>query len=155
LKWVALVVAGLVALAIEARLVPLTEIRGTVPQLTLALACYLGLLNPPGRVFAPAWALGLARDLLPGHYLGLHALVFMLAATGLGSIRKALFQEHPVTRIGIFLAAGALGAAVDLVDSGGGLGNALGGIVGNAAYTAVVAVPLSYALDRRKDLFTL
>jgi rod shape-determining protein MreD len=155
LKWAALVVAGLFALALEARLVPLMEIRGIVPQLTLALACYLALVNPPARVFAPAWALGLARDLLPGHYLGLHALVFMLAAAGLASIRKALFQEHPVTRIGIFLAAGALGAVIDLVDSGGGLGDAVGAIAATAGYTALVAVPLSYALDRRKNLFTL
>ena len=155
MKWTVLVAVGLVAFAVEARWVPAIEIRGVVPQLMLALVLYLALVNPPARVFAPAWCLGLARDLLPGYYFGLYALSFMLAGAGLAWARKALFQEHPVTRLAVFFAGGLAGGFLDLANAGGAVREGLMTVLGTAVYTALVATPLSYVLDRRDDLFKL
>jgi len=76
------------------------------PDLVLLLGLFLALYVEPYEIFVVAWVLGMASDLVSvTGRLGLQALLFCLALTGLSYLRGNLNRERILVQMGLALGA--------------------------------------------------
>jgi len=121
------------ALVVEMTLLADLAWAGARPDLLVPIVVFAALFAPePSHAFGMAWGIGLMRDLGTAGPLGQYALIYLVLAVSISSMRSFLFREHPLTQ-----------AAV------GGLGAAAAGLA-SAACTAAFAggIPLSLCIAR-------
>ena len=171
MNWLTFAILAYFGYALQILLGPVWPIDGHAPMVMLILLVFIGLQAPPMAVAWSALILGLLTDIfLQKHTVGLigpWALGFLAAGYAMVQLRNLLFRDSMFT-IGIMtLIAGlfALLVATTLYAFRGipMLGNEP--IVGFKAYeqlysgfftllnTAVVAIPLGYALLRTRPLW--
>lgn len=121
------------ALVVETTLFAHVSWAGARPDLLMPVVIFAALYFPdPSRAFGASWGVGLLRDLGSAGPLGQYALIYLVIAVTISSMRPLLFREHPFTQ-----------AAV------GGIGAGVAGLA-SAACTAAFAggVPLGLCLAR-------
>jgi len=130
---VRLMAVAVAALVVEMTLLANVAWAGARPDLLVPVVAFAALFAAePSHAYGMAWAVGLLRDLGTAGPLGQYALIYLVLAATLASLRSLLFREHPLTQ-----------AAV------GGLGAAAAGLA-SAACTAAFAggIPLTLCLAR-------
>lgn len=124
------------------------SIKGTTPDLVLVFVTFFALFNKVEKGTAYAFACGLLEDLYMGRFIGLNALSKGLTAYILGRVQGNVFKENIFVGLLSVLIATALNSLflfllsivvfeVFHIDAG-----MLNSILYQAAYNAVVAVPL-------------
>jgi len=159
MRWFRIIIILIVAVLLQATIVPALAVRGVRPDLPLLAALCLVAREAPDRRFDwssfwVGWVAGLLVDVYsPGSLLpfGFRALVFGTVAVGLNRVAAELFVESVIAQIiviGPFCVGVHLVLAVGvMVFAGTSPGVSLRGALGVAAYSTLV-VPLVFAVLR-------
>ncbi len=123
------------------------------PDLFLIVAVYGGLRARRDRAMLLGWAAGLCKDLFCVSPLGLHALLFLLAAFGLTQMRRYLFHRRWSVRfVLVFAVSFACNGvyAIGLLISEPQIGLSVAAVRTTyvSLYTAVASLPLLWVLWR-------
>jgi rod shape-determining protein MreD len=149
---------AVLALAFEVTLLDVLSIGGARAEGLVVLGCYAALFARDARQgLLAAWAAGLVKDAASAGPLGLHALLFVVAAAAILRVRQLLYREHAFTQLGVaFLAAAwvnvAAALAVSLTAGGIPAGTIASKALLAAALTAAAAPPLLWLLSRARWL---
>lgn len=147
-----------VLLALELTLLETWSVGDARPEALLALACFAALFARDARQgLTAAWLVGLIKDVGSSGPLGLHALLFLVAAWTMLQVRQVIFRESAVTQFGVAFAAACgvhlVSALLVAVGTGGlPLGMVAGKTLVSALLTAVAAPPLHLLLRHVKWL---
>lgn len=170
MRWFVFIIAAILAVALDSGFSSVFTLRGgwfLTPSFAACLLAFVALLAPPVVVIWAAWFLGLITDLSPGlgeaggslHVIGPHALGYPLGAWLILNMRTWMFRRRVVT-ISLLtflcvLAAGLVQITIGILRfwlpwAGGelvpfGAGEMLHE-VGNAAYSALLAIPVGWVL---------
>lgn len=165
MRWLTLAVAAYAAFAVEAGLGPLLRIAGVTPSLLLLLVAFVALWAEASAAVWAAVVLGVLADLLPGGVaVGPHAVGFALGAWLVLQVRGLVFRQATWTILAMTLLVGIAAYPVaevlvslrfwwSGVDAAAGkdwpgFWSRLGVDTLRLLYTAVLALPLGWLLDR-------
>jgi rod shape-determining protein MreD len=154
----ALLFIAAAALVVETTLLARVAWAGARPDLLMPVIIFATLFFPdPSRALGAAWGVGLLRDLGSAGPLGQYALIYLVIAVAVSSMRPLLFREHPFTQAAVAgIGAGIAGlasAACTAALAGGvplGLCFARAGV--SALATALVAPVAIFLLSRNRLL---
>ena len=155
--------ARLLAVAAAALVVELTLLAniawaGARPDLLVPVVAFAALFAAEdSRAYGLAWAVGLMRDLGTAGPLGQYALIYLILAVSICSMRSFLFREHPLTQAAVgglgAAAAGLASAACTAAFTGGiPLGLCIARTASSAFATALLAPVAVTLLSRTRFL---
>ncbi|MDG2424837.1 MAG: rod shape-determining protein MreD [Phycisphaerales bacterium] len=177
MRWLVFIIAALIAVGLDSGFSGIFTLRGAgflTPSFAACLLAFVALLAPPVSVIWAAWFLGLLADLSPGlgeagggiQLIGPHALGYPLGAWVVLNFRTWMFRRRVLT-ISLLtflcvLVAGLVQTAIGILRfwlpwAGGelvpfGAGEMLHE-TGNAAYSALLAIPLGWILIQTLPLW--
>lgn len=157
LYWTVTVIA---ASLLETTWVEAIRVMDVVPNLTLLLVVYFGVMNGPERAMFTGLLGGLFNDVASNAVLGHHVLCYVIVGYLVGRISARLATEHPAVKAGLVflsgLAFGLISTTVAYVqDPGiGAVHDIAARVVPGAFYSALFTPVLFFVLDfsfRRED----
>jgi rod shape-determining protein MreD len=99
----------IICLAFQAAFLGEMRVLGAAPNIFFIVTLYAALFAPKSHATLAAVMAGLACDVFAGGRLGVHALLFGLAAALLVYTRNKIFKEHPLSQAVLaFIALGAI-----------------------------------------------
>jgi len=146
------------ALVLELTLLAHWAWAGARPDLLVPLVAFAALFAAePSRALGSAWAIGLMRDLGTAGPLGQYALIYLVIAWSISSLRSLLFREHPLTQAavgGVAAAIAGLASAACTAAFAGGipLGLVFARTFSSALVTALLAPVAVTLLSRNRFL---
>ncbi|MCD6405110.1 MAG: rod shape-determining protein MreD [Planctomycetes bacterium] len=99
MRWVWIIVIGLVLLVLEVGAASQLRGLGSGPDLMLLFAVFLSLYGPIEDAPLSGWLLGMAKDSMSAGTFGLYAVLFMVLSFFLSRIRADIFLEYNKSHI--------------------------------------------------------
>jgi rod shape-determining protein MreD len=172
MRWWALVLVASAAIVVETSLRQAFTLGGVSPSVMTCVAVFVALFAPKRIALWSCWGLGLCIDLMtayaqtpgnpPLYVLGPHALAYTALAGAVLLARSSVFRQRVLTISVLTFAAsiveGLVALLILLIRSwypsseqvlyfgGSSLGGALLHLLGTAAYSAVLALPVGWLL---------
>ena len=154
MRWLPFILLAYVMLGLQIGLGGLP--RAGAVNFVLIAAVFLSL-NATRSVAVPAcFGLGLLQDIAGIGPIGTYALTYSLVALMVAGTDRALSAEHPITHFVITLAGGVVTAIVLWLHGNlarYGVASPMGPGLVSAFYSAVVAMPALWALNRMRKTF--
>lgn len=152
MKWFPFAILTATAIVLQTSATPLVQIQSIRPDLMFLLAVFYALWGPWPDGAIAAWILGLIVDLESHDRIGLHALIFGVAAWAMIRIRQIVFRDHAITQILVTLVFTALVHVAGGLYNGWGSESAGNGYLWPALmtgiYTAICAPYFHWVLMR-------
>jgi rod shape-determining protein MreD len=118
MRSVAIVLAFIAALILQTTILPIIRLGGAIPDLLLVLVIFNALFNGSLAGGAVGFTVGLAQDLLGGHYLGLGALGGFVAGYLIGCLERRVNIDNILVTFILVLAGSFLASVVYFLGQG-------------------------------------
>ena len=150
----------IVASLLETTWVEAIRVMDVVPDLTLLIVVYFGVMNGPERAMFTGLLGGVFQDVASNSVLGHHVLCYVIVGYAVGRISARLATEHPAVKAGlVFLSGLAFGLISTMVlyvqnPDSGAMHSIAARAVPGAFYSALFTPVLFFVLDftfRRED----
>ncbi len=168
MRWFAYFILAYAALALQIGLGPYVSYREAKPNLVLLAAVFIGMNARREPALIGCLLMGLMQDLLTAQPLGSHAFAYGLVGLFVVGTQQVVYRDHPLTHFALALIAGVITTVVVLIagwlhppgppatvgdHAVGAVRHSLGTELARVRYTAVLAVPVLWALGRIRRAF--
>jgi rod shape-determining protein MreD len=169
MRFLAWFIFAYVMLGMQLGLGHYASVKGAAPNLVLLAVIFIVSHVPRDAGLLGAFSLGLVQDLLGLGPPGLYAVAYGLVALAVERTRSSVYRDHPLTHLSVALAGGLIVALVVSLHgwvrpAGPGLSEGgvtvapvrapVGALFLSAVYTAVLAPPLLWMLNRGRRTFS-
>jgi rod shape-determining protein MreD len=118
MRRVFIVLVFIASLILQTTILPFWHIDGVMPNLLLVLVIFTALFYGSLTGGMVGFAVGLAQDLLGGHYLGLGALSCFFAGYLMGCLERRVNMDNILVTFSMVLAGSLVAGAVYLMGQG-------------------------------------
>ena len=169
MRWIAYFILAYVAIGLQIGLSAYAGVWGAAPNLVLLAVIFIAINAPRDAALLGCFCLGVLQDLVTQQQPGLFALSYGIVAMFVVSTHHVVYREHPLTHFSMALIGGLVTAGVLLLH---GWIHPPGPKVSTpdltlpavrlsvateftrALYTAILAVPVLWVLQRLKKAFS-
>jgi rod shape-determining protein MreD len=154
MRWFPVLLLAYVAIGIQAGISPVVRIHGFGPNLGLLVIVFVALGAPREQALLACVLIGAMQDLATQQAPGLYALSYGLIAWLIVGLQNVVYRQHPLTHATLVLLGGIISGLIIWIH-----GRivppraALSMVPGTAIYTAILAVPALWALQRSRRAF--
>jgi len=156
MRWFPVFVLAYVAIGIQAGIAGEVRIHGFGPNLGLLVIVFVALGAPREQALLACVLIGAMQDLATQQAPGLYALSYGLIGWLIVGLQNVVYRQHPLTHATLVLLGGIVAALV-LWIHGRILPRlphaSISSLLGTAIYTAILAVPALWALQRSRRAF--
>ncbi len=152
-----IVLAFIASLILQTTILPFLSLGGVMPDLLLVLVIFTALFYGSLAGGVGGFVVGLAQDLLRGHYLGLGGLSCLVAGYLMGYLKQRVNTDNILVTFSLVLAGSFIAGAVNLLGQGILSGSVLSlrlfwsvsaaGALYNACLAALLFKPLTWLFD--------
>ncbi len=154
LRWLAFIILAYVMLGLAVGLGGVARVGATPINLVLIAAVFICINAQRDPAMIACFVLGLLHDLVGGGPVGMYALAYCCVALLVAGTERSMAVEHPFTHFFVTLFGGIIVAiVVKFIDAWHGIGTSLWTDLLTAFYTAIVAVPVLWALNKFRKRF--
>ena len=164
MRWLTYFILAYVVLGLQVGLAPYVAYQGAAPNLVLLAVVFIAINAPRDAALLGCFSLGVLQDLMTQQPLGLFALSYGVLGMLIVNTQGVVYREHPLTHVSLALIGGVVTSTLLLVHGWvyppGPRDGPLGPVRLSIAteftrllYTAVLALPVLWALQRMKRLF--
>jgi rod shape-determining protein MreD len=168
MRFIAYFILAYITLGLQLGLGHYANFGGAAPNLVLLAVIFLAANAPREPALLGAFSLGLMQDLLGLGPPGLYAVAYGLVALVVLRTQHSVYRDHPLTQLSVALVAGLIVAFVvtihgwirpagpKMVDGAVAIAAVrapVGRLYVSAVYTAVLAPPVLWMLNRTRRAF--
>ena len=168
MRWFAYFILAYATLGLQLGLGRFVDLKDATPNLVLLAVIFIAGNARRDAALLGAFSLGLMQDLLGLGPPGLYAVAYGLVALVVVRSQNSVYREHPLTHLSLALVGGLIVAFVlavhgwvrpagpKVVDNGVAIAAVrapVGRLFVSAVYTAVLAPPLLWVLNRSRRVF--
>ncbi len=154
MRWIPVLVLAYVAIGIQTGVGGEVRVHGFGPNLGLLVVVFVSLFGPREPALLACLLIGAMQDLATQQAPGLFALSYGIVGWLIVGMQNVVYREHPLTHTTLVLLGGIVCAGVIWIHgrlAGPRVSVLL--LLGTAVYTAVLAVPAIWALQRSRRAF--
>jgi rod shape-determining protein MreD len=154
MRWFPVLLLAYVAIGIQAGISPEVRVHGFGPNLGLLIIVFVALGAPREQALLACVLIGAMQDLATQQAPGLYALSYGLIAWLIVGLQNVVYRQHPLTHATFVLLGGIISGLIIWIH-GRVLPPpaSLSMVPGTAIYTAILAVPALWALQRSRRAF--
>ena len=154
MRWFPVLVLAYVAIGIQAGVSGEVRVHGFGPNLGLLVIVFIALNAPRESALLACVLVGGMQDLATQQAPGLFALSFGLVGWLIVGMQNVVYREHPLTHTTLVLIGGIISGMVIWIHGRVVVPReSITLLLGTAIYTAILAAPALWALQRSRRAF--
>jgi rod shape-determining protein MreD len=154
MRWFPVLVLAYVAIGIQAGVSGEVRVHGFGPNLGLLVIVFIALNAPRESALLACVLVGGMQDLATQQAPGLFALSFGLVGWLIVGMQNVVYREHPLTHTTLVLIGGIISGMVIWIHGRVVVPReSITLLLGTAIYTAILATPALWALQRSRRAF--
>jgi len=154
MRWFPVILLAYIVIALQAGIAGEVRIHGFGPNLPLLVVVFVALSAPREPALLACVLIGAMQDLGTREAPGLYALSYGLVGWLIAGMQNVVYREHPLTHTMLVLIGGLFTGAIIWIH--GRLTAqrvSITLLLGTAIYTAVLATPAIWAMQRGRRAF--
>ena len=155
MRWIPVLLLAYIAIGIQLGISPEARIHGFGPNLGLLVIVFVALGAPREPALLACVLIGGMQDLATQQAPGLYALSYGIVGYLVVGMQNVVYREHPLTHATLVLIGGIISGGVIWIHGrfppGPRVSMTL--LLGTAVYTAILAPPALWAMQRGRRMF--
>jgi rod shape-determining protein MreD len=152
MRWFPVLVLAYIIIGIQAGISPVVRIHGFGPNLGLLVIVFVALGAPREQALLACILIGGMQDLATQQTPGLYAFSYGIVGWLIVGMQNVVYREHPLTHATLVLLGGIISGVIiwihGRIPPGPRVSIVL--LLGTAIYTAILAPPVLYMLQRSR-----